>query len=49
MVDVTMPAMKTGRGRASNPIMIVLLLMVMMMMMMMTGFVFVMMPNDQEY
>ena len=47
-VDVMMPAMMTGRGRASNPIMIVLLVMVVVMMMM-TVFVFRMMPNDHEY
>ena len=37
-----MLAMKTGRGRASNPIMIVLVLGVMMM----TGFVFRMMHSS---
>ena len=39
-----MPAMKTGRGRGSNPIMIVLVLGVMMM----TGFVFIMMYSDNK-
>ena len=41
-VDVMTPAMMTGRGRASNPIMIVLVLMLGMIMMM-TGFVVMMM------